>query len=166
MNRRTDLIRDYGETIVSVLFLLLGVGVLMEASNMKYPVNRGWMFNIAMWPRTVGLVLCGLSIVNGIRAAVKTIPSPQLWLGPRPWILVASFGVYILLLPVLGYFLASFVWTLFVARLAGAQRWLPAVMLGVALTIVGYLIFWRILYVSLPIGFFERLLGLHIWLYR
>ena len=165
MNRGTDQ-HEYGEIIVSGLFLLLGVGVLMEASNMEYPVNRGWMFDIAVWPRTVGLVLCGLSIVNGIRAVVKRIPSPRLWLGAKPWILVGSFAIYILLLPVLGYFLASFIWTVFVARLAGTERWLPTVILGVTLTILGYLVFWRILYVSLPVGFFERLLGLHIWLYR
>jgi putative tricarboxylic transport membrane protein len=70
----------------------------------------------------------------------------------RVWIAVGATLVYLVLLPLLGFFLASCLFSFVLMYLGQFRRPLPVTALSVAIALAFMFMFMRVVYVSLPLG--------------
>lgn len=70
----------------------------------------------------------------------------------RVWIAVGTTLVYLLLLPVLGFFIATCLFALVLMYLGQFRRLMPLAALSVAISLAFLFLFMRVVYVALPAG--------------
>jgi putative tricarboxylic transport membrane protein len=150
----TEAQRDHGTMLFAVIFSLLGLWVLWQTAGMS---ELGSVF-----PRTVAIVmiLCSLGLIARALLAGKTAAEAgrgQEESMARRAMLVVAMLAWILLLPVLGFVLASILGFLALTAVANYDPWTPR-LAGIyalsALIIVGafYAVFALALNVPLPRG--------------
>lgn len=154
------------ERIAGVCLLIFGSVLYYLSTNLKVPESGGWMINIAVFPKWLGGIIVLLSI--GMIIQSRWSPSRPIVLNPklRSWVLVTSLVIYILLLPLLGYFAGSILWITVLGLISQERRISAIIATALIVTFLGYIIFWKILYVPLPVGRIEELLGLDELFYR
>ena len=139
-----------------------------------------------LWPKIVSVVLAltsGLGILAAFLAvetpdaepdeaaeaaeALLAVPETHPWM---VWIGVASVGMYVWALPLLGFLCASTIFAMALLVIGGMRRWALVPVVGVVISIAFTIIFMKIVYVALPLGVdpFKdvsllalRLLGIH-----
>jgi hypothetical protein len=154
------------ELIGGLFFFAFGLTLYLLARGLEVPAGAGWMTDMAVWPKWIGILTIFLSLGMMIQARILSLS--QIAFMPRKctWVLLASIAAYILLLPLLGYFIASILWMV-VLGLAAEERSVSKLFaFGTASALLGYLIFWKILLVPLPVGTVEMLLGIDYLIYR
>lgn len=149
----------------AAFFVALGLAFFLAAQRLAVAGDE-WMVDRGFWPRAIGLLMIALGAVMAVQAWLRS-PEKVDALPKRPaWLLLASFAGFNLLLPLLGYFAASFFWMVVLGLIAG-ERALPRLAGFAAIAVAsGYLVFWKLLLVPLPVGALERLLGLDYLIYR
>jgi putative tricarboxylic transport membrane protein len=150
---RTDAQRDHGTLLFAIIFSLLGLWVLWQTAGMS---DLGSVF-----PRTVAIVmiLCSLGLIARTLLAGKTaeVRRGQEESMARRAVLVVAMLAWILLLPILGFIVASLLGFLALTVVANYDPWTPR-LAGIyvlsALVIVGafYAVFALGLNVPLPRG--------------
>jgi len=149
--------------------LLLAAGVVYEVVAFKMPRGRVGYPGPGFYPVIVGAFLV-LTAAACLIQALTAKPAGTPAVAPveptgesrrqvaRTWVLLAALVVYILALEPLGFpitmtaFLAASIWTF------GYRKWLPVLLMAVALTVVSYLCFMVWLKVPLPMGILTDLL--------
>lgn len=124
------------------------------------------MTDMGVWPKWIGILMIFLSL--GMLIQAHKLPLRQIAFMPKKctWFLLASIAAYNLSLPLLGYFIGSILWMV-VLGLAAEERSVPKLFaFGTVSALLGYLVFWKILMVPLPVGSLETLLGIDYLVYR
>ena len=147
----------------------IGVGLLafcgwLYANLQKIPANPLVPIGPAFYPRIILLLTILLSLILVIQGLVahrreknKESTSSESWLKKyRPTLLAfLVFGLYVLLLPRLGYLLSTVMFVTALQWLLGAPslRRLPgSLVVGVGTSLVTYMVFEKYLHVFLPKG--------------
>lgn len=163
--------RQRAEKIGCIIVFLLGAFIVWQSYQLKTHSWGGIMTDIALWPKIIGFILLAASPVVWWQSGKKRNEERenQETLDRRIktkmiLFMIISF-VYTGLLPFLGYLFGTLLWVMSMARLAGEKRWAYLILSGLAITFAGYYFFWRILYIPLPIGTVERVLGLDFVFY-
>lgn len=143
--------------------LAAGIVLYYEADRFDFEQAPGRIGPDA-WPKMIIALmlvaaLWGLvaALRNGKAAAVEDAGDDALARPPeihpvRVWIAVAATIVYLLLLPVLGFFLATIVYTGVLMVLGGFRRPVPVAILSLATGLFFMFMFMRVVYVALPLG--------------
>lgn len=154
------------ELIGGLFFLAFGLTIYWLAQQLEVPAEAGWMTDTAVWPKWVGILMMALSAAMMIQA--QKLPLRQIAFIPkkRTWVLLASLAAYNLFLPLLGYFLGAILWMVVLGLAAEERSFFKLFSFGIIATLLGYLIFWKILMVPLPVGRLEIMLGLDNFVYR
>jgi len=154
------------ELIGGIFFFLFGLTLHWLARRLEVPAGAGWMTDTAVWPKWIGILMMVLSV--GLMIKAGKLPLRQIAFLPKKctWVLLASIGGYNLLLPFLGYFIGSILWMVVLGLAAEERSVFKLFAFGAVSSILGYLIFWKILLVPLPVGSLEMLLGLDNLVYR
>ena len=130
----------------------------------KIPSNPLVPIGPAFYPRFLFLLILALSLVLVVRDLIsrprsegKERSSLKTWLKSYQATLISFlvFTLYVLLLPKLGYLLSTFLFVSALHWLLGMPRWrrlAGSLVLGIATSLITYLIFESYLRVFLPIG--------------
>jgi putative tricarboxylic transport membrane protein len=150
---------DWSRRLVAVGFLALAVIVLVSA--FRIPEGGGYQ---AVGPRAFPLLVgCGLGIVAAIGVVQAFMPSrtgsaleADDAAGPIQWrptlvLLVALAGYAALLVPV-GYWQSTTVFFVVCARVLGSRRLVRDAVIALALALATYVLFDRVLGITLPPG--------------
>ncbi|HVL73682.1 MAG TPA: tripartite tricarboxylate transporter permease, partial [Beijerinckiaceae bacterium] len=143
--------RDLGGVAIAGLFILLGLWMEWESVGMS---ALGSVF-----PRTIAtaMIVCAIALIvrQLLRPRVREVPVGEST--PRRVALIAVMAVWVLLLPIVGFFATSFAAFLILLAVANYDGWTPRRTLGYGLTAIGvialfYVIFVRLLLVPAPRG--------------
>ncbi|MEV0384152.1 tripartite tricarboxylate transporter TctB family protein [Nonomuraea sp. NPDC050643] len=139
------------QRIVSLGFLAAAVVVLAQA--LAIPQGSGYQ---AVGPRAFPLLVgAGLAVVSvfGVVQAFKAgaaAPEETHW--PSVLLLVGALAAYALILVPVGYWQATTVFFVAVARVLGSRRLVRDVVAGLVLALATYFLFDRLLGITLPPG--------------
>lgn len=145
------------DRIISLIWIALGAGQCLESwllglGSVAEP-GTGFM------PFVVGLILIALSTLLLVESTLKGMNTPATRVSPwaeiqwkRIIYVIILLLVYSLLLPKLGYLIATFLLMVFLLRSMEPLSWPAAVTVGVLTSVVSYLIFNVWLQVSFPRG--------------
>lgn len=120
--------------------------------------SGGPMQNAAIFPQGVAAVMGGLLVLNALRIALARVSQPSPLTAsegtPKAFVATALFVVYLVLLPIGGFHLATPVLAAVLFRLFGiGLPWAAAG--GVVLSLSTAFVFEGLLNVVLPVGIFE-----------
>ncbi|HTU03460.1 MAG TPA: tripartite tricarboxylate transporter TctB family protein [Candidatus Sulfotelmatobacter sp.] len=147
--------------------LFLAAGILYEIVALEMPRGRVGYPGPGFYPVIVGafLVLTAAAcLIQALTAKPAGTPAEAAGEGEgrrqigRTWVLLAALVAYILVLQPVGFPIAM---TAFLAVSIGAfgyRRWLPLLLMAVAMTAVSYVCFVMWLKVPLPLGILTDLL--------
>lgn len=132
---------------LGALFGALGLAAATMAS--------GYAGAAGIYPMALGLVMAALGAAIAIRAVVngKDIARPLVENGPHVLITVACAGLYLALVPVLGFYLASILIALGLPVALGFRRPVYAVASALIFVAIVWLVFALALEKPLPAGF-------------
>jgi putative tricarboxylic transport membrane protein len=156
MNRWKELICAFLLTMV-VIYLFIEVG---KENEIIKATLRGYsaMSRPGFWPRVmlVGLLVTGLLKLFLIPRKSDDRQAKQsllkLLLVPKVMMSIAIVGMYCYLSQYLGFAFSTAAFTAVYMRFLGMKKWKLLVLFPICSTFVTLLIFWRLLYVSLPKG--------------
>jgi putative tricarboxylic transport membrane protein len=148
---------DRAAFIIAALLAAFGAVLLWDAGSL--PQDGGYAgIGPAAMPKVVGgvlIVLALLTALNGTRRAVASVPRqnpvPLLWIG-------GGVALQIALLHVIGFVIATGLLFAATARAFGERRLPLALAAGLALSLIVYGIFDRLLQLNLPAGPLETLI--------
>jgi len=140
-----------GDTVAGIFGILLGGAVIIGAVRLhlgtpQEPQPGFFPFVAAV----ILVVLCGILLVQalcGHRQGMEAFG--EMW---RPVILIAGLFVYAVVLDVVGYVVATTVLSVVVLRVLDTKTWWKLLVISLALSLGTYLLFDRLLDVSLPEG--------------
>jgi hypothetical protein len=151
MEERDRFVDKY-ELTASLVFFLLGVMLLVYIIPDQIS-GRGDIPNARTLPYTFAVLICILSLLW----AAQAFSSDKVHDGVR---IIKGFGIGLLLLvlgvliEVVGYPLAGCVAIVCVALMIHRGRLLYLVIFSVCVTLLYYIFFWKLLYISFPKGWF------------
>ena len=156
----------HAEWAAMVLWVAL-VGIVFWQTNTDFVrqgiASGGPFHNAAMFPEIVAVVisLCAVPIVVQAVLRNRKQPKPALSLRDlrRPLALLLAFSLYLALLDVLGYYIATVPFLFFVVWLCGERKIINPAFFSVVVTFVVALVFQRYLTVVLPRGYLADYLG-------
>ncbi|MGH7415154.1 MAG: tripartite tricarboxylate transporter TctB family protein [Candidatus Rokuibacteriota bacterium] len=146
------------ERVAAAAGVMLGFGAYAIARS--FPTGpHGWMDDPSVWPKTLAAAMAALSVLLLLRPDLENrrVAFAGAW---RGLLLLVGTAAYLWALPRAGYFSASALWLLGVAVLGGERRWPTIIAASVVLTLVGYLLFWKVMVIALPTGAVDDWLGL------
>jgi putative tricarboxylic transport membrane protein len=149
-----------------VVVLAAGLYLYFLASRFEFD-QAGARIGPGAWPKLIlGLMLVTAlwGLISSLRSADKAseqddehqedealVRPPEIY--PfRVWIAVAATLCFLALLPLLGFFLATCLFSFVLMYLGQFRRPLPVVVLSVAISLVFLFLFMRVVYVALPVG--------------
>jgi putative tricarboxylic transport membrane protein len=150
-----------------VVVLAVGIFLYYQADNFEFEQVSG-RIGPGAWPQLIlalMLVTAVWGIVSSAIQAGKAAPAqdaaaeeaenlarpPELY-PHRVWIAVAATLVYLLALPLLGFFLATVIYSFGLMYLGHFRRPVPITVLSLAIAACFMFVFMRVVYVALPLG--------------
>ena len=146
------------DRIISLIWIALGIGQCMESwvllglGSVSEP-GTGFM------PFVVGLVIIVLSVILLLESSIEVKKNPRrkvsLWSDThwrRVIYIVILLLAYALLLPKLGYLIATFLVLVFLLKSGEPIKWPAAIIVGILTSTISYLVFGIWLSVSFPGG--------------
>jgi putative tricarboxylic transport membrane protein len=150
-----------------LVVLAVGVFLFYEADNFEFEQVSG-RIGPGAWPKLI-LVLMLVTALWGVVASVLNpgkaaademaeanegealtqLPELYPWL---VWLAVAATLAYLFLLPLLGFFMATLIYSVVLMYLGHYRRPLPVAALGLAIAFGFMFMFMRVVYVALPLG--------------
>lgn len=146
--------RDWGSFVIPAFFIVLGAWMIQQTTAMS---TLGSVF-----PRTIAAVMILCSAIVLLRAFLRPrereVGSPEESTKRRLAAIVVM-GAWVLLLPVVGFFLTSFCAFLLLLAIANYDGWTWRRALGygaaaLGVVVVFYVVFVRLLLVPTPQGWF------------
>lgn len=140
-----------GDTVAGIFGILLGGAVIIGAVRLhlgtpQEPQPGFFPFVAAV----ILVVLCGILLVQALCGRRQGMEAfGEMW---RPVILIAGLFVYAVVLDVVGYVVATTVLSVVVLRVLDTKTWWKLLVISLALSLGTYLLFDRLLDVSLPEG--------------
>ena len=140
-----------GDRVASIFGILLGGAVMIGAIRLRLgtpgePQPGFYPFVAAV----ILVVLCGILLVQALCGRRQGMEAfGELW---RPVILIVGLSVYSVVLDVVGYVVATTVLSVVVLRVLDTKTWWKLLVISLALSIGTYILFDRLLDVSLPEG--------------
>jgi putative tricarboxylic transport membrane protein len=147
-----------------VVVLAAGIFLFYEASNFEFEQVSG-RIGPGAWPELVLVIMLVTALWGIVSSAVKAgkqaehdaaadedlVRPPEIY-PHRVWIAVVGTIGYLLVLPLLGFFLATIVYSFGLMYLGQFRRPLPIAVLSVAIAACFLFVFMRVVYVALPLG--------------
>ncbi len=150
-----------------VVVLAVGIFLYFEADNFEFEQSSG-RIGPGAWPKLVLVLLLATALWGAISSTVKAgkstleeasepkeeealtqLPELYPWL---VWFAVAATLTYLILLPILGFFIATIVYTCVLMYLGHYRQPLRVSVLSLAIALAFMFVFMRVVYVSLPPG--------------
>jgi putative tricarboxylic transport membrane protein len=132
---------------VSLIFLTLTFGFARQEEAGPALIPRLWVYLI--------VVLSGIILWQALRGRDKVAPKIE-----RPgllvFVMVALIG-YFVAMPFLGYFLSTFLFIVLLLNVLSYPKKVLIYVIAGGWCIVSYLVFYKLFYIQLPLGFFEDL---------
>ena len=132
---------------VSLVFLVLTFGLPIQEEAGPALIPRLWIYLI--------LVLSGIILWQVLHGRDKTVPKIE-----RPGLLLlvmASLIGYFVAMPFMGYFLSTFLFIVLLLNVLSYPKKLFIYLIAGGWCLASYLVFYKLLYIQLPLGFFEGL---------
>lgn len=149
----------------AAFFLAQGVALTLIAARLE--VGGGnWMVDRGFWPKWIGILMIGASLVMALQAWRANSQTVQFLPKRATWLLLASIALFFIALPWLGYVFGSLLWLVAVGLIAGERSPVRLAVFSLAAVSLGYLVFWNVLSVPLPVGALDRMIGLDGLIYR
>ncbi|MGQ0543854.1 MAG: tripartite tricarboxylate transporter TctB family protein [Betaproteobacteria bacterium] len=146
-------------------FLALGAALFVASGPLETPGHQ-WMVDRGFWPKWIGALMMVLSTTMALQGWYRSAGQVEAMPGRSAWLLLASLAGFLLLLPLLGYIVSSMLWMVVLGRIAGERSLVKLLAFALGWIALGYIVFWKILFVPLPVGLVEEKLGLDYWIYR
>ena len=147
--------------LLSAVAFLLAIGVMAWQSHVAtfFPAGPGLAHDPVFYPRVLLAVAALLATVLLVQSLLR-LREPER-AQPLRWrillgMILATSG-YVLLLPVLGYALASGLFVLTASLVLGYRRWLPVSVVVVLFPLVSWYVFVAVMGIPLPAGELVRL---------
>ncbi|HEX2286376.1 MAG TPA: tripartite tricarboxylate transporter TctB family protein [Mycobacterium sp.] len=150
----------WGEWVVSLALLGIGVVVLLDGLRQAAPTSAGGV-GAGFMPKVVGVILIALSAALMVQIARGRLGQPDEAEGEvdvrrTRWVplavCVAAALVFIAGVEFLGYVIVSSIVFWLSAWAVGARHVVRTAVIGIALSLIVYLAFTRLLDISLPAG--------------
>ncbi len=145
------------DILAGFFFLFVGIGDIIGAFGL--PLGTPLDPRPGFFPLLAGVFLLCLSIIYLVRAFLKRSAGGQafgaVW---RPGLLIAGLFIYALILDLAGYVIAMIVLSLAILRILETKAWWRLVTISLAASIGSYILFDRILGVTLPLGILKGIL--------
>ena len=160
-------------TLPYLVVLAVGRLSLLPAANFEFEQSSG-RIGPGAWPKLILILMLVTALWGAVSTALRRgksdadaedadeiealVRPPEIypWL---VWLAVAATLGYLLILPVLGFFLATIVYAFVLMYLGQYRRFVSAALLSVAIAFAFMFMFMRVVYVALPVGIapFDRL---------
>ena len=145
-----------GERILAGITILLGIGAMLQAVQLGYRLNDQDM-GVGLFPLLVGgcLVCCGIYHIVSAGRIPKTY---QPLTNQQTRLIVSVFlGLVacVLLMEYAGYFVATFLFVGYLAKLLGEASWYKTLLLAAVTALVFAFVFELWMQLPLPVGFFS-----------
>lgn len=148
--------RHFGEILASLFFMLVGIGVTIGGIELR--VGTATEPKAGFFPFLGGIALMALSVILGAQAWSGRTPGTKafgdLW---RPVSLVIGLVIYAALFDILGYIVATAILSVITLCVLETKKWWVVIALSLTLAIGSYILFDRVLGVTLPKGILEGL---------
>ena len=146
-------------------FLLFLYGVVLYYFGLKIENQNNWMIDRGFWPEWLGLLLVLITIITFFQTLKQKNYKIKLKLSLNTSFIVVLTLTAFYLLNFFGYALTTIFWMFGVGYFAGEKSVKKLLVFSIVVVFIGYIIFWKILSVQLPLGSFEKYLGLDFFLY-
>ena len=150
-----------------VVVLAVGIFLYIQADNFEFEQASG-RIGPGAWPKIILIMMMATALWGVVSSALRaghTAPEavseaeqdealtqlPEIY-PALVWIAVALTIAYLLLLPILGFFIATIVYTCVLMYLGHYRRPLRVALLSLAIALCFMFMFMRVVYVSLPPG--------------
>ena len=130
--------------IVSLVFLVITFGFRAEEAGPAL-IPRMWIYLI--------LILSGVVLWQALRGKDKAAPKIE-----KTGLVVLTLAIFIgyfLVMPFIGYFLSTFLFIVVMLHLLSYRKKILIYVIAVGWTLFSYLVFYKLLYIQLPLGVFE-----------
>jgi len=146
-----------GDVIASLFLILIGLGGILGA--IKYRLGTLMQPRAGFFPFISGLILIGLSSVLLVQAwQGHSLGTKALGKLGRPAIVVLGMVVYVMVFDLVGYLITALMLSAIVLYVLETRPWWVLVGVSLALSVGSYILFDRLLGVTLPRGILEELL--------
>jgi putative tricarboxylic transport membrane protein len=149
--------RKNGDMWAGFFFLFFGIAVII--GSLGLPLGTPLDPKPGFFPLLAGIFLSGLSIVHLVRAFLKKSGPMQafgaVW---RPASMIAGLLIYSLILDPVGYVIATIILSVIILRILESKSWWRLVTIGIGASIGTYVLFDRIMGVTLPLGILKGVL--------
>jgi putative tricarboxylic transport membrane protein len=157
--RRLQVALPYVVTLAAGLYLyFLASGFEFDQSGARIGPGAwpkliiGLMLAAALWGFVSSILSTGKAPEYTEHAEDEALIRPPEIHPYRVWVAVGATLGYLALLPVLGFFLATCLFSLVLMYLGQFRRPLPVAVLSVAIALAFLFLFMRVVYVALPVG--------------
>ncbi len=154
----------FNDAVLGFVIFVFGAASALYA-DLTFPALPGQEFGPAFFPTIIGVVLSGCGVILIVKGIARRRTEPWLALGEwvhRPHHLINFFLIfltliaYILFTDSLGFIPVSFL-IISILMVRFGARWITAVGIGLAATLVIHTLFYKFLLVPLPWGILEPL---------
>ena len=149
--------RKLGDVLAGLLLVLIGAGVIIGA--LKLHVGSATEPQPGFFPFVGGVLLILLSsvlLMKGFRGtSIGTKAFGEL---RRPIILIVGMVVYVIIFDWVGYVIATIILSAIVLRILETKSWWVLTVVSLVLSVGSYILFDRLLGVTLPPGILSKLL--------
>jgi len=132
--------------VMALVFLVMTFGFRAEEAGPAL-IPRLWIYLI--------LVLSGITLWQALRGRDKAAPKIE-----RTGMLtltMAMFIAYFLVMPFLGYYLSTFLFIVLMLNILSYPKKILIYLIAGGWCLCSYLVFYKLFYIQLPLGFFEDL---------
>jgi len=143
--------------LAGLIFVLIGVGVIIGALTLR--VGSATEPQPGFFPFVGGvllLILSSILFVQGLRG--RSLGTKAFGELRRPAILIVAMVVYVVILDGVGYVIATIMLSAIVLRILETKSWWVIVVASLVLSVGSYILFDRLLGVTLPNGILAKLL--------
>ena len=145
-----------GEIWAGCFFLLLGIGDIIGA--LRLPLGTPLDPKPGFFPLVAGIFLSCLSVLYLLRVFLKTSSGNQAFgIAWRPGLLILGLFIYSVILDPLGYVTAMIILSLIILLILGTKTTWKLAAVSLSASVGSYLLFDRILGVTLPPGILKGL---------
>ena len=149
--------RKNGDMWAGFFFLFFGVAVVI--GSLGLPLGTPLDPQPGFFPLLAGVFLSGSSIIHLVRTFLKKSgPMQAFGAMGRPASLIAGLFIYSFILAPVGYVIATIMLSVMILRILESKSWWRLVTISVAASIGSFILFDRILGVTLPLGILKGLL--------
>ena len=146
-------------------FLLLIYGVILYYFGSQIENQNNWMIDRGFWPKWLGLLIILITIIIVFQILNQKNYNIKLKLSINTSCIVVLTAIAFYLFNFFGYVLTTIFWMFGVGYFAGEKSIIKLLVFSNIIVFIGYLIFWQILSVQLPLGSIEKYLRLDFFLY-